>query len=309
MTNLLRSMKLLFVIELRPPLNTCREAVAAEKGHLNLDLWKLGLPAGHRVDVIVITDEASHGGTIAEYFTSHGFEATCTSCLQDGLRRLSAKAPNLLILDLKLGQRNGYEALRVVRSKSMAPVIIITDPGADEIDRVMVLELGADDCVTGTVGLRELLARARAVLRRRMAASSRSDRGRRRGWYHFHGWVLNYRGRSLTSPAGTPVRLSKSEFALLSAFVDAPGEPLSREELLQATRMHEDIFDRSVDVQVLRLRRKLEEDPSSPMLIRTERGVGYVFTALVEHSPRPVPATAVVEIAESGSLPSAGLSN
>ncbi|MGL4965559.1 MAG: winged helix-turn-helix domain-containing protein [Inquilinus sp.] len=270
-------------------------------------MWKFDLHVGHRADVIVITEQTNHGGTIAEYFTSHGFEATCTSCLRDGLRRLSATAPNLLILDLKVGQQEGYEALRFVRSKSMAPVIIITDPGADEIDRVMGLELGADDCVAGTVGLRELVARARAVLRRRMSASSRSDRGRRRGWYHFHGWVLNHRGRSLTSPAGTPVRLSKGEFALLSAFVDAPGEPLSREKLLQATRMHEDIFDRSVDVQILRLRRKLEEDPCSPALIRTARGVGYVFTAHVEHVPRPARAIAVGPTAESGSRLSAGL--
>jgi len=275
--------------------------------HVILNPWGYGLPNADAVNALVIADEMRRGGDLADYLTSHGFESTSTLCLQDGLRRLSIKAPNLLILDLQLGRQRRFEALRTVRAKSTVPVIVITRPDAEETDRVMALELGADDCVTGTVGLRELLARARAVLRRRMSASSRSDRGRQRGWYHFHGWVLNHRDRSLTSPAGAPVRLSKCEFALLSAFVNAPGEPLSREDLLQATRMHEDIFDRSVDVQILRLRRKLEEDPCSPVLIRTARGVGYVFTPLVEHVRRPIPAAAVGSTTESGSRLCAGL--
>jgi DNA-binding response OmpR family regulator len=103
-----------------------------------------------------------------------------------------------------------------------------------------------------------------------------------RGGYRFNGWVLERRGRKLVDPNGAPVSLSKGEYGLLLAFLEAPQRPLTREQLLQATRVHEDIFDRSIDVQVLRLRRKLEIDPSAPRVIQTERGVGYVFAAGVE---------------------------
>jgi DNA-binding response OmpR family regulator len=103
-----------------------------------------------------------------------------------------------------------------------------------------------------------------------------------RSTYRFLGWRLNRRARRLTDSQGSAVALTKGEYALLVAFLEAPGRPLSREQLLQATRVHEDVFDRSIDVQILRLRRKLESDPSSPQIIKTERGVGYVFTAPVE---------------------------
>jgi DNA-binding response OmpR family regulator len=103
-----------------------------------------------------------------------------------------------------------------------------------------------------------------------------------RGGYKFGGWQLDRRSRRLIDPEGQPVALSKGEYALLLAFLDAPERPLSREYLLQATRLHEDIFDRSIDVQVLRLRRKLEANPKAPHVIKTERGVGYVFAIPVE---------------------------
>jgi DNA-binding response OmpR family regulator len=103
-----------------------------------------------------------------------------------------------------------------------------------------------------------------------------------RGGYRFGGWQLERRARRLLDPDGNPVSLSKGEYALLLAFLEAPQRPLSRERLLQATRVHEDIFDRSIDVQVLRLRRKLEVDPSAPRVIQTERGVGYNFALPVE---------------------------
>jgi DNA-binding response OmpR family regulator len=103
-----------------------------------------------------------------------------------------------------------------------------------------------------------------------------------RGGYRFSGWQLNLRTRRLTDPNGADVALTKGEYALLVAFLDAPQRPFSREHLLQATRVHEDVFDRSIDVQILRLRRKLEQDPSAPQIIKTERGVGYVFARQVE---------------------------
>ena len=158
---------------------------------------------------------------------------------------------------------------------------ITTGHRRDEIDRVVGLELGADDYITKPFGLRELLARIRAVLRRREARQA-PPRDSETGRCRFGGWQLDRRNRRLSDFNGVSVALTKGEYALLIAFLDAPQRPLSREHLLQATRMHEDIFDRSIDVQVLRLRRKLETDPNAPRVILTERGVGYVFALPVE---------------------------
>ena len=130
--------------------------------------------------------------------------------------------------------------------------------------------------------MRELLARVRAILRRFDVGRVSPAREPKGGQFRFCGWQLDRQTRRLTDPAGAPVTLTKGEYALLIAFLDAPQRPLSREHLLQSTRVHEDVFDRSIDVQILRLRRKLENDPSTPRIIQTERGVGYVFAVPVE---------------------------
>src|SRR5262249_17737055 len=135
---------------------------------------------------------------------------------------------------------------------------------------------------TKPFSLRELLARIRAVLRRREIGQANPQRDVAKGRCRFGGWQLDRRSRRLTNSAGQPVTLTKGEYTLLIAFLDAPLRPLSREHLLQATRIHEDAFDRSIDVRVLRLRRKLETDPNAPSIIRTERGIGYVFSLPVE---------------------------
>jgi DNA-binding response OmpR family regulator len=163
-------------------------------------------------------------------------------------------------------------------------VIIITGDRREEIDRVVGLELGADDYVTKPFGLRELLARVRAVLRRRDAWQVATPDDTARGRWRFGAWQLDRRSRRLTNPDGAPVALTKGEYALLVAFLEAPQRPLTREHLLQATRVHEDVFDRSIDVQILRLRRKLEVNPAAPAIIQTERGVGYVFALPVERA-------------------------
>ncbi len=199
---------------------------------------------------------------------------------------LEAEKVSLIILDLKLGQEDGLDLLREVRLGSDVPVIIVTGHRRDDVDRIVGLELGADDYLTKPFNLRELLARIRAVLRRadggRTGQSSDPGRHPEHGGYRFSGWQLDRRTRRLTDPDGMRLGLSKGEYALLLAFLEAPLRPLTREHLLQATRVHEDIFDRSIDVQILRLRRKLEREPSAPRMIQTERGVGYVFAVPVE---------------------------
>lgn len=232
--------------------------------------------------ILVIDDDLAMQHMVLGYLEEHNMRAVGIQRRQDLVRQFSIEEPSLVLLDLRLGQEDGLDLLREIRSRSDVPVIITTGHRRDEIDRVVGLELGADDYVTKPFGLRELLARIRAVLRRRESGRAASQRDQARGSYLFAGWRLDRRTRALTDPNGGPVALTKGEYTLLSAFLDAPQRPLAREQLLQATRVHEDVFDRSIDVQVLRLRRKLETDPSAPRMIQTERGVGYVLSVPVE---------------------------
>src|SRR5215469_5225763 len=232
--------------------------------------------------VLVVEDDPALQRMILAYFEENNIRTLVASGRQEMVNRLGSAQVRLVILDLRLGDEDGLDLLREIRASSDVPVIIITGHRRDEIDRVVGLELGADDYLTKPFSLRELLARVRAVLRRFDAGRSAPIREPARGRWRFSGWQLDRRTRRLTDPDGAPVALTKGEYALLTAFLDAPQRPLSREHLLQATRVHEDIFDRSIDVQILRLRRKLEADPSNPTIIRTERGVGYIFDLPVE---------------------------
>ena len=232
--------------------------------------------------VLVVEDDPSLQRMIVDYFAENNIHTRMASGRQDMVRQLSSTEVNLVILDLHLGQEDGLDLLRHIRSSSDVPVIIITGHRRDDIDRVVGLELGADDYLIKPFNLRELLARVRAVLRRFDVGHIAQAQDHERGRFRFSGWLLDRRTRRLTDPAGDPVALTKAEYALLLAFIEAPQRPLSREHLLQATRIHEDVFDRSIDVQILRLRRKLERDPSAPRVIQTERGVGYVFAVPVE---------------------------
>ena len=232
--------------------------------------------------VLVVDDDPATRRMVTSYFEEHDVSASSAAGRQELARHLAECEPSLIILDLRLGQEDGLDLLREIRSNSDVPVIITTGHRLEEIDRVVGLELGADDYLAKPFGLRELLARVRAVLRRHELGGAARTREAQRGGYRFGGWQLERDRRRLIDPNGAAVTLTKGEYALLVAFLEAPQQPLTREQLLQATRVHEDIFDRSIDVQVLRLRRKLESDASAPSIIRTERGIGYVFTLAVE---------------------------
>jgi two-component system OmpR family response regulator len=239
-------------------------------------------PERRRPVCVVVEDDITMRHLVMNYLEEHDIRAVAASRRDEVSALMARGEPDLVILDLRLGQEDGLDLLRDIRSHSDIPIIITTGHRRDEIDRVVGLELGADDYITKPFGLRELLARIRAVLRRREAGNAAAMRDPERGRCRFGGWQLDRRSRRLTNSAGEPVGLTKGEYALLVAFIDAPQRPLSREHLLQATRIHEDVFDRSIDVQVLRLRRKLESDPSTPSIIQTERGIGYVFSLPVE---------------------------
>jgi len=242
--------------------------------------------AGHADErsprVLVIDEDPSMRHILSNYLEQHEMRVALASQRHDVVRQFAVGNPSLVILGLPLGHEDGLDLLREIRSRSDVPVIITTGHRSDEIDRVVGLELGADDYVTGPIGVRELLARIRAVLRRRKISRLASQREAAQGHYRFGSWQLDRRARRLTNSLGELVALTKGEYALLLAFLDAPQRPLSREDLLQATRVQEDVFDRSIDTQIFRLRRKLEIDPSAPRIIQTERGVGYVFALPVE---------------------------
>jgi two-component system OmpR family response regulator len=235
------------------------------------------------IQLLVVAQDSAKRHQMIDYLESHHIRATSAAMRREALRQLAASKPDLIVLDTRLWQANGLDLFRDIRLASDVPLIIVGCHQPDEADRVIALELGADDYVTDPLGLRELVARIRAVLRRREVRCLAPSDEPRQGRCRFGGWQLDRRTRRLTSPAGVPVALTKGEYALLAAFLDAPLLPLSREGLLQATRVHEDVFDRSIDARVFRLRRKLETDAAAPHLIRTERGIGYVFAVPVEH--------------------------
>ncbi len=236
-------------------------------------------------NILIVDDDPEVKQTISAYFAKHNLPTLFASNRMELERQIAMNNPVLIILDLKLGEENGLDLLRSLRSRSDTPIIIITGYHLDEIDRVIGLELGADDYVAKPFGLRELLARVRAVLRRQgRQTEQRTERvrGPEKGGYRFGVWKLERGGRRLFGPNGATMSLSKGEYALLVAFLEAPQRVLSREELLQLTRKLGDVDDRSIDIQIMRLRRKLEIDLDCPRLIRTERGVGYVFTLPVD---------------------------
>jgi two-component system, OmpR family, response regulator len=235
----------------------------------------------HAARILIVDDDPSMRQMLVSYFRQQNVEAVSASGRQETFHHFTAD-PSVVILDLRLGDEDGLDLLREIRSRSDVPVIITTGHRRDDIDRIVGLELGADDYVTKPFNPRELLARVRAVLRRQEMARTAQPRGVERGGFRFDGWQLERRTRRLTDREGNPVVLTKAEYALLIAFLEAPMRPLSREHLLQATRVHEDIFDRTIDVQVLRLRKKLESVPTEPRHIHTERGIGYTFATPVE---------------------------
>ena len=236
--------------------------------------------------VLVVDDDPAMRDMIADYLMAQNIRASTAADRQQMVHVLAAGGIDLAVLDLKLGHESGFDAVRTLRTGSDLPIIMLTGQYRDEVDRIVGLELGADDYLTKPFSPRELLARIRAVLRRSEQRSQLSEQKRQDGKrirHRFAGWELSLWSRRLTSPSGEAVPLTKDEFALLVAFLQAPQRVLSREHLLRASRVHDnDVFDRSIDVQILRLRRKIEPNSAAPVLIKTERGVGYVFTPAVE---------------------------
>ncbi|MBP0594084.1 response regulator transcription factor [Paraburkholderia sp. LEh10] len=233
--------------------------------------------------VLVVDDDPAIRELIAGYMHDNDIRVTAAGNGNEMTAALNEFAIDLIILDLRMPGEDGMQIARRIREQSSLPIIIVSGR-RDEADRVMALELGADDYMTKPFSSRELLARVRALLRRAAAFSAGAGTGRQSDAraYRFDGWELNIGSRRLTSPAGERVSLTNGEFSLLNAFLASPGRILTREQLLESSRLYDDVYDRSIDVQILRLRRKIEPDPSHPRYIKTERGAGYVFAMSVE---------------------------
>jgi len=233
--------------------------------------------------ILVVDDQKEICDVVQEYLTGEGYRVS-TANDGNGMRRaLSQSHVDLVILDLMLPGEDGLTLARGLRDESGIGIIILTGRG-ETVDRIIGLEMGADDYLPKPFHLRELLARVKSVLRRVQSRTGEPGQTTR-SHAQFAGWTLDLSSRELMSPAGEEVRLTTGEFDLLAAFVNNPNQVLSRDRLLDLARNREaGPFDRTIDVQVGRLRRKLEEDPQNPSLINTVRGSGYIFTPTVEMS-------------------------
>ncbi|MFT3720649.1 response regulator [Pseudorhodoferax sp.] len=239
-------------------------------------------PAVAAPHVLVVDDDVAVRQLLREYLSANDLRVSEADSGKAMLDVLDREAIDLVLLDLRLPGEDGMQLARALRERAGIPIVLLTGK-AEEADRVMGLELGADDYVTKPFSPRELLARIRAVLRRYHAQAGLAAREDKRRAYRFEGWEFNLRTRRLTAADGRKLDLSNNEFSLLAAFCSAPQRVLSRDQLLQLSRLHNaEVYDRTVDVQVLRLRRKIEPDPFNPRLILTERGAGYLFNAHVE---------------------------
>ena len=239
-----------------------------------------GLPvqAEPVTSVLVVDDDGEILNLVARFLRANAFRVLTARSGAEMTAVLAQPGVDLIVLDLMLPGTNGLELCRALRKTSMVPVIMLTAKG-DEVDRIIGLEVGADDYLAKPFNPRELLARINAVLRRTQGRPA-GQAGASQRIAQFAGWRLDAMKRELTDPRGVVVDLSTGEYDLLVTFLEAPQRVLTRDYLLEATRNRaQDTFDRSIDVQISRLRRKIEPEHE---MIKTIRGVGYMFTPDVE---------------------------
>ena len=232
------------------------------------------------VHIAVLDDDAEITRLLSGYLQNQGYRVSETHAGPALLRLMAADPPDLVLLDLGLPGEDGFSIARQLREHWRCGLVIITGRG-DAVDKVVGLEVGADDYVTKPFDLRELLARIKAVLRRTLpapapAGAAAVEAAPRR--YRFADWELDLAARRLLDPGGREVALTGGEFDLLSVFLAHPGRVLSRDFLLEQTRRREAApFDRTIDVQVGRLRKKLEVDVDDPRIIKSVRSAGYIL--------------------------------
>jgi two-component system OmpR family response regulator len=232
--------------------------------------------------ILVVDDDPGIRDVVSEFLSRHGYVVDTAADSREMERAMTKRAPDLVVLDLMLPGEDGLSICRRI-SRPEGPAVIMLSAMGEETDRIIGLELGADDYLSKPCNPRELLARVRAVLRRRRdPAPSEEALG---AACEFAGWRLDLVRHELRSPSAVVVNLSSGEFSLLRAFVEHPQRVLTRDQLLEYARgPQSDAFDRAIDVQISRLRRKLEDGGGAVELIRTVRSEGYIFTPKVSRT-------------------------
>jgi two-component system OmpR family response regulator len=231
--------------------------------------------------ILIVDDHREIRELVSRALAKEGFRVSTAADGRAMRQALADSRIDLILLDLMLPGEDGLSLCRSLRSQSNIPIIMLTAKG-DEVDRVIGLEMGADDYLPKPFGSRELVARIRAVLRRNRGNAAAPDAGEQPKHYRFDRWRLDTARRELVRDDGTVVPLSTGEYDLLVALAERPQRVLSRDQLLDLARGRTaTTLDRSIDTQVSRLRRKIEEDPADPRIIKTVWGGGYMFTAIV----------------------------
>ncbi|WP_370279493.1 response regulator [Pontibacterium sp.] len=233
--------------------------------------------------ILIVEDDFASRSLLVSYFEKEGYRISETEQADDLVQRVEEHKIDLVLLDINLPGKDGLTLTRELRAASRVGIILVTSKG-DEIDRIVGLELGADDYVTKPFNPRELLVRAKNLLWRvRETVEPQRENGRQAQQWHFEGWSLDGSKRLLTAPDETSERLPEGEFKLLQALITNSGQVLSRDQLMDAIHDREwTPNDRSVDVLVGRLRRKLRDNPSDPHFILTAHGAGYMFAGELE---------------------------
>ena len=231
--------------------------------------------------VLIVDDDSEIRTLLSEYFVKNGFRASAVADGRAMRAALRTAHPDLVILDLMLPGEDGLALCRELRARSNVPILMLTARG-EETDRIVGLEMGADDYLPKPFHPRELLARVKSILRRARALPENLQPDRVKA-FRFAGWTLDVATRALTAPDGVLVDLSGTEFRLLRTFLDHPNRTLARDQLIELM-LDRDAgpFDRAIDVQVSRLRHRLRDRGKEPALVKTVRGQGYVLAAAVE---------------------------
>ena len=230
--------------------------------------------AGHTPHVLAVDDDPTVRELVVEYLANNDMRVTAVASGHEMFDPFDKEAIDLVVLDLKLPGEDGMQLARSLRERATVPIVLLTGR-VEEADRVMGLELGADDYVTKPFSPRELLARVRAVLRRYQVQATLPERDNTRRAFRFSGWELNLRTRRLLAPDGNSVELSNGEFSLLNAFCRAPQRVLIRDQLLSMSRLHDaEVYDRTIDVQICRLRMQDRARPGQAGTDRHRAGRG-----------------------------------
>lgn len=239
--------------------------------------------------ILFVEDEEEMREMLVDYFSRQGFHVRACGDAQAARECVAEERPRLAVLDIHMAGEDGLSLLRWLRSAHRGVGVVMLTAASATIDRVVGLELGADDYVAKPCELRELLARVRSVLRRLDEAQGGTDAAPAHR-VAFGECLLDLAERRLLAKDGTDLAISPAEFDLLAVFAKWPNRPLSRDQIMeQAHHRSWDVFDRSIDIRIMRLRRKIERNPERPEIIKTVRNVGYIFVS-ADHAPTPRPA-------------------